>query len=118
MKRHSRYGPTATIIGFLLLVLCWSAPSPGQDFLRGDVNGDALVNMADAIVSLNYQFQGADTPGCLSALDTNDDGGVDVSDPVYSFMHLFGMGDPPDFPFPDCGEDLTPAPWRERASIR
>ena len=110
MKRHSKYGPTVPIVGFfpLVLVLCWSAPAPAQDFLRGDVNGDALVNMADAIVSLIYQFQGADTPGCLSALDTNDDGDVDVSDPVYSFMHLFGMGDPPAFPFPDCGEDPSP----------
>ena len=32
-------------------------------------------------------------PTCLDAMDTNDDGGVDISDPVLVLLYLFNGND-------------------------
>ena len=40
-------------------------------------------------------------------MDTNDDGTVDISDPVYSLSFLFLGGPEPEEPFGECGVDLT-----------
>jgi hypothetical protein len=47
-------------------------------------------------------------PGCDDAGDSNDDGKVDIADPVFSFGYLFlGTREPPP-PFPAAGADPTP----------
>ena len=84
-------------------------PEPGCDaivFVRGDCNADGIVNIADPIYNLCYQFQmGPST--CLIAQDTNDDEAVDLADAVYNISYQFNMKPPPAAPFPDCGEDPT-----------
>lgn len=40
--------------------------------------------------------------------DANDDGTLNISDPVYLLSYLFVGGGPPPPPFADCGEDPTP----------
>ena len=79
----------------------------GNPFLRGDVNGDAAVNVADVLAVLMYLFEGATAPGCLDAADVNDDGRIDISDPVYLLFYLFGGGPPPEPPYPEPGLDPT-----------
>ncbi len=74
-------------------------------FLRGDVNGDSLVNMADTIWLLNDFFQGGPSGPCMSAADVNDDSIVDVGDAVYILDYRFLDGPPPPAPFPACGFD-------------
>ena len=75
-------------------------------FWRGDGSGDGLVDVADPIYNLSYQF--LDGPyRCLDAQDTNDDGTVDCADPVYGLTYLFQGGAPPPPPFLDCGADST-----------
>ena len=82
---------------------------PASPFIRGDPNGDAAVDLSDAVFILNTLFcQGFPQPACLKPADTNDDGSIDISDPIYVLRFLFAAGPPPPPPFPDCGEDPTP----------
>ena len=39
------------------------------------------------------------------AADANDDGEIDIADPIYVLSWLFGAEDPPRPPFPDPGPD-------------
>ncbi|MCA8958994.1 MAG: right-handed parallel beta-helix repeat-containing protein [Planctomycetes bacterium] len=75
-------------------------------FRRGDANGDAVLDIADAVSQLTGLFVSADTFSCIDAADTNDDGAFDISDPIYLLTSLFGMGAPPPPPV-DCGADPT-----------
>jgi hypothetical protein len=53
-------------------------------------------------------FDGADPEECDDACDFNDDGELDISDPVSGLNYLFVMGSPsPPAPFPSCGTDPT-----------
>ena len=79
------------------------------DKQRGDGNGDKEVNVTDVIFGLDRLFGGTD-PGdivCLDSLDTNDDGGVDISDSAYMLNFLFNSGTAPAAPFVECGADPT-----------
>ena len=77
-----------------------------NQFVRGDDNGDGLLNVADPVFNLTYLF--SDGPSfCLAAQDTNDEGQVNIADPIYHLTYQFSMGAPPPAPFPDCGLDPT-----------
>lgn len=76
------------------------------DFVRGDANGDSLVNLSDPVQMLFYLFNGG--PGsCLDGADANDDGAVNLSDPILTLAYLFSGGAPLPPPFPICGTDPT-----------
>ena len=77
-----------------------------REYLRGDVNLDGLINIADVIKITGYLFHG-DTIYCLKAADTNDDGVVDIADAVYLANYLFTSGDEPPPPFNEAGQDPT-----------
>ena len=81
--------------------------TPDPKFVRGDANGDSVVDIADPLFTLNYLFSGGSAL-CLDAQDANDDGSVDVADSVHGLNYLFGPLSQPVQPFPNCGEDLTP----------
>ncbi len=76
-------------------------------FLRGDANEDGLVDLADAISSLEYLFLDAGPMSCLDALDVNDDGETNIADPIALVFYLFGGGTPPANPFLNTGKDPT-----------
>jgi hypothetical protein len=76
-------------------------------FVRGDSNGDAKVELADAIHTLGFLFLGTDTPACYDAADFNDDGKIGLVDPVATLTFLFASGKSPEQPFPAAGEDPT-----------
>ena len=40
--------------------------------------------------------------------DSNDDGVIDIADPVHSLSYLFSIGSAPLAPFPTCGSDPDP----------
>ena len=63
--------------------------------------------MTDAVASLSFQFLGDFSPPCLDAVDTDDSGKIDVSDPILSLTHQFLGGPPPAPPFAECGGDPT-----------
>lgn len=61
--------------------------------LPGDSNGDASVDISDAVFTLLHLFSGGTAPGCLRQADANSDGDVDVSDAIYLLGYLFQGGD-------------------------
>jgi hypothetical protein len=76
-------------------------------FIRGDFDLGGSIAIADAVQILLYLFAGART-SCLDPADVNDDGTVDITDPIYLLLFLFRSDSPPPPPFPTCGEDPTP----------
>jgi hypothetical protein len=79
---------------------------------RGDVNFNNVINITDAMLIFFYAFgQGtASFPvGCLDIADCNDDGVVDISDPIYILIDVYEGGPPPPPPnVGSCGPDPTP----------
>jgi hypothetical protein len=75
-------------------------------FLRGDCSGQGSNNIQDAMVMLNHIFSG--TPvSCKDACDVNDDGLLNMVDPVFELMYVMGLGSVPPAPSGVCGADPT-----------
>ncbi len=74
-----------------LLVITESA------FIRGDANGDKVIDVGDVVYLINYLYRGGPAPNPLASGDTNSDGTVDVGDVVYLINYLFKGG-----PAPSC----------------
>ena len=64
-------------------------------FLRGDANGDGVININDVVFLINYLFIGGPAPQPLQAGDANSDGVVNINDVVYLINYLFVGGPPP-----------------------
>ncbi len=77
-----------------------------QRFVRGDVNQDSQINIADGIAILGYRYLGTSFGSCLSAADTNDSGSISTTDAVQLFSYLYLGGGPP-APPTTCGIDPT-----------
>lgn len=82
-------------------------PPVPEVFIRGDVNMDGQVDIADVIFHLDYTFLSGPLPVCMDAGDANDDGVSDISDAIFLLYWFFLDGPGPWFPFPNPGEDLT-----------
>jgi len=78
-------------------------------FLRGDANGDAAIDLPDAVRIIWYLFLGSEKPGCMDAADADDTGDLDLSDAMYLLGWLFtGANDAPPAPGPEtAGPDPT-----------
>ncbi len=61
-------------------------------FRRGDANGDAVVDLADIVATLERLFHGRDQIPCDDAADANDDGRVDIEDVLFTLTHLYEGG--------------------------
>jgi hypothetical protein len=82
-------------------------PPPEPVFIRGDVNMDTNVDIADVIYHLDYTFLGGPLPICMDAGDANDDGISDISDAIFLLYYFFLGGPGPWVPFPNPGIDWT-----------
>jgi hypothetical protein len=71
-------------------------------FLRADANGDATIDLSDAVFTLIKLFQTGEELACLAAADANDDDKVDISDPIHLLAFLFLGGPAPPAPHPAC----------------
>lgn len=93
----------------LVLTLCAPLAHAGDpEFRRGDFNGDATVDLTDAIATLAYLFTSGAQPTCFDAVDVDDTGVVEITDVLYLLAYLFQSGSPPPAPGPiDCGVDST-----------
>ncbi|MBI4601387.1 MAG: hypothetical protein HY721_05420 [Planctomycetes bacterium] len=87
------------------VLVCLYPSSSG--FRRGEVNGDGLTDISDAVSLLAYLFTGGLAPGCDDAADSNDDGALDLSDSIFLLGYLFLGGPAPLPPFERCGMDTT-----------
>ncbi len=63
--------------------------------LRGDANGDWVINVSDIVYLINYLFIDGSAPDPLWVGDANSDGVVDIADIVYLINYLFIDGPPP-----------------------
>ena len=75
-------------------------------FIRGDVATDGTVNISDAVKSLLVLFAG-ETTDCEDALDADDNGALQITDPIYVLDYLFRGGLPIAAPYPSAGADPT-----------
>ncbi|MEE2889450.1 MAG: hypothetical protein VX404_03315 [Planctomycetota bacterium] len=83
-----------------LLDVCQNDP-----FIRGDCNGSGFLNIADAIILLNYLFGLSSGVTCPDACDPNDDEQTNIADAIYLLAALFTGGASPLPPYPTCGDD-------------
>lgn len=80
----------------------------GSAFIRGDADYNELINITDPIIILEYLFRDKQLDNkCLDALDTNDDGQIDISDAVFSLLYQFGQNIEMPLPFPNKDIDPT-----------
>ncbi len=63
--------------------------------LRGDANGDGVIDIGDVIYLINYLFLGTSPPEPLEVGDANCDGVVDIGDVIYLINYLFLSASPP-----------------------
>jgi hypothetical protein len=63
--------------------------------LRGDANGDGVIDVADVTFLINYLFLQGSAPDPLALGDANCDGVVDVADLMHLINYLFLDGQPP-----------------------
>ncbi len=56
---------------------------------RCDGNGNAKLDLSDAVWSLNYQFTGGPVGECPAALDCDANGGLNITDPIRLLGILF-----------------------------
>ena len=79
---------------------------PTVNFIRGDVDLSAQLNIVDAVVLLRHLFRGA-TIACEDAGDANDNGKLELVDALRILEFLFRRGDPMAAPYPEPGFDAT-----------
>ncbi len=99
------------VVWFVFVVMCISPvgfvlSAADAEFLRGEVNGDGSINIADPVTILSYLFSSG-IISCEDAADANDDGAVNIADPVCLLSYLFSGGENLKPPFPEPGPDPT-----------
>jgi hypothetical protein len=81
---------------------------PDIVFVRGDANVDGGLDISDPIITILYMFDFVEL-SCLDAADIDDNGKLNILDPLYSLLLLFAedsVPQPPP-PFPEPGADPT-----------
>jgi hypothetical protein len=76
-------------------------------FIRGDSNRSGILDLTDAIVTLEHLFMGKPVATCHDPLDADDNATVNLSDPIFLLNHLFASGKAPPAPYPEPGADPT-----------
>jgi hypothetical protein len=66
--------------------------------LRGDANGDGVIDIADIVHLINYLFINGPDPDPLWVGDCNCDDVVNIADVIYLINYLFLDGPPPGCP--------------------
>ena len=85
------------------------APGGVGAYVGGDANGDARIDLADPIWTINSLFRGGDASPCTDGADANDDGLVDLADSMFLINYLFFSGDRPSGPV-ECAVDPESTP--------
>ncbi|MEE9554124.1 MAG: Ig-like domain-containing protein [candidate division Zixibacteria bacterium] len=74
-------------------------------YIRGDANGNGIINIADVIFLFAYLNGNGIPPDPLEAGDANGNGIVNIADVIYLFAYLTGNGPPPPPPVPPSPPD-------------
>lgn len=88
------------LLALVLVAGCGSkSRAPGlneHSFTRGRITNDLLINLADVQMLLLYLFDHGVGPECSDSMDMNDDGQIDIADPVVLLWQVYhGMTVPP-----------------------
>jgi len=71
-------------------------PSQLEAEVRGDINVDGTIGLADAVYLLRWSYLGGSAPPCLDAADVNDDGQArGTSDAIFLLTWRYLGGSPP-----------------------
>jgi hypothetical protein len=111
--------PDCGIVGWAPLELCtdggcvsrdsgflYEEVIQGTEFIRGNANDDATVDISDGVVILSDLFLGDVAPApCRDALDADDSGTLEITDAVYLLNFLFQGGPEIPPPYPEPGLD-------------
>ncbi len=65
------------------------------NYLCGNANADAAVDISDAVYLIQYIFSGGPAPSPVASGDANCDQSVDISDVVYLIQYIFSSGPQP-----------------------
>ena len=80
----------------------------GGQFIRGDVNGNGSLSVADGIGVLRFIFVEDFPIGCEEAADANNSDSLTLTDGLLILNFVFVKKSPaPTLPYPDCGTDDT-----------
>src|SRR5688572_22806819 len=92
--------PSRTTLSLIVpaLAACAAGLAGDAPFRRGDVNGDAVIDLSDPVALLGHLFLGKEAPACSDAADANDDGALDLADAIHVLSHLFQGGAAPPYP--------------------
>lgn len=96
------------ILLFLAASLTVPRAAGAVDFIRGDVNSDGAVSIADSAALAAHLYKEGAAPECRKAADADDDGLVSITDSLHILQGLFSGGPTPCLPFPQAGSDPTP----------
>jgi len=105
-------GKKTVVVAALAASLGVPAGLAGAQFLRGDANRDGRVDLGDAVSILVCSYLigpiSCSMDGCPDAADADDNGKIEVTDPIVILSVLFlGYDFPFPSPFPYCGDDPT-----------
>ena len=65
--------------------------------IRGDANGDGVVELGDVVYLITYLFKSGPAPVPLLSGDANCSGAVELGDVVYLITYLYKGGPPPGY---------------------
>lgn len=99
-----------------------SQPHIPDIFLRGDPTRDGVIDIQDALATIKYIYTKPKSlrprDACVDAMDVDDNGKLNASDPINILRHVYFQGDPLIFfqPLPPNlggpGIDLTVDKWK------
>lgn len=94
------------------LTVPFKTPPPPKPalFVRGDSNQDSVIDISDGIKTLIALFQEQGPHTCPDAMDSNDDGKVNLTDAIFIFHFLLGDNTARPYlpePFSQCGYDAS-----------
>jgi hypothetical protein len=78
----------------------------GREFLRGDINSDGVVSVADLQAYALFQYgRPQEIPRCIQTTDTDNSADIEFFDFHRLLGFLFHGDSPPAAPFPEPGQD-------------
>lgn len=96
-------GAAGGVVGVSPTVVPGSVIPPTGQYVRGDPNGDSVIDLSDAIFVIAWAFADGAPPPCFRAADANGDQALDIADMIWLVNYLFQNGPRPPAPFPACG---------------
>src|SRR5262245_38909015 len=104
-KRRSFWSQAGLLFTWAVLSGIPRSPAGAEEacWVRGDVDGNGVVDLSDVVPMLNQIL--LESTCVTPAGDANDNGSITIADPLYLLHWQFGGGAAPPAPYPDCGVD-------------